>query len=119
MPSKERLSSAIEDDRAVPDDVLVELNARVGDLPQKVLERALSLFQGVRPEVDGAQFQQVEGEKGDPVVVSLTVELLEIRRAVEVAADRLAIEDQGARPKVRHCLPNEWKAIGPIVIHGV
>ena len=50
-----------EDRSAVSVDVLVELNARVGDLPQEVLERAPPFFERVRPEVGAAQLQQVEG----------------------------------------------------------
>jgi len=82
-----------EDGRAVPDDVLVELNARFGDLPQEVLKRTPSLFQRVRPEVDAAQLQQVEDVHEDPVIVRLAAQPLEIGYPVRFATDGLAIED--------------------------
>jgi hypothetical protein len=43
------------------------------------------------------------------------VELLEVCRTVGIAADRLAVEDQGARPQVRHRLPDEREPVGPVV----
>jgi hypothetical protein len=45
----------------------------VGNLPQQILQPAPSLLQGHDPEVDPAQFQQVEGVEGDPAVVALAV----------------------------------------------
>jgi hypothetical protein len=92
-------AGVLEDRVNVPDDVLVELDALVGDLTQEVLEPAPALLQGFDPKVDAAQLQQVESIEEDLVVVGLAVELLEVRRAVRVAADRLAVEDQGGRPQ--------------------
>ena len=82
---------------------------------QEVLEPAPALLQGLDPQVDAAQLQQVEGVEEHPVVVSLAVELLEVRRAVGIAADRLAVEDQGARPQGRHRLPDEREPVRPVV----
>jgi hypothetical protein len=46
--------------------------------------------------------------------VSLTVELLEVRRAVGVAA-RFPVEDQDRRPKGRHGLPDQREPVGPVI----
>ena len=82
---------------------------------QEMFEPAPALLQGLDPQVDAAQFQQVEGVEEHPVVVGLAVELLEVRRAVRVAADRLAVEDQGGRPERRHGLPDEGEPVRPVV----
>jgi hypothetical protein len=58
-----------------------------------------ALLQRLRPQVDAAQHQQVEGVEEHLIVVSLAVELLEVRHAVGIAADRLAVEDKGALTK--------------------
>ncbi len=104
-----------EDRSAVSLDVLVELDARVGDLSEEVLEPTPALLQGLNPQVDPAQLQQVEGIEEHPDVVSLTVELLEVRRAVGVTEDRRAVEDKGGRPKSRHSLSNEGIPVRPVV----
>ena len=95
--------------------MLVELNTRVGDLPEEMLQAAPALLQGLDPQVDAAQLQQVESVEEHLVVVCLAVNPLEVRRAVGVAADRLAVEDKGARPKGRNSLSNERKPVGPVI----
>jgi hypothetical protein len=130
-----QLAGVLEDRLTVPDDVLVELDARVGDLSQEVLEPTPALLQGLNPQVDPAQLQQVEGVEEHPysatiwmrtlshldcraphpVIVSLTVKLLEVCRAVGIAADRLSVEDQGAWPQACYRLPDEREPVRPVV----
>ena len=102
-----QLAGVLEYCRAVADDVIVELDARTGDASQEILEPAPSLLQRQRPNVDAAQLQEVEGVEERSVVVSLTVELREVRCSVIVADDRLSVEDQGALTKGCHGLPDE------------
>jgi hypothetical protein len=47
--------------------------------------------------------------------VGLTVELLEVGHPVGGAAHCLAVDDQGARPKARHCLPDEREPVRPVI----
>jgi hypothetical protein len=71
MPSKPSLQ-AREDGRPSPSMCLI-LYARVDDVPHEMLEPAPSLLQCLDPQVDSAQFQQVEGVEEDAVVVRLAV----------------------------------------------
>jgi hypothetical protein len=109
------LAGVLEDGRSIPVEVLVELDALIGDPLQEMLEPAFPRFQKVRPEIDATQFQQVEGVQEHPVVVGSAVEPLEVGHPVEVAADRLTVQDQGARPKARHCLSDEREPVRPVV----
>jgi hypothetical protein len=59
-------AGVLEYGRPVPDDVLVELDALVGDLSQEVLEPTPALLQRLDPKVDPAQLQQVEGVEDRP-----------------------------------------------------
>jgi hypothetical protein len=110
-----QLAGMLEYCRAVADDVIVELDAWTGDPSQEILEPAPSLLQRQRPNVNAAQLQEVEGVEERPVVVSLAVEHLEVRRAVTVADDRLSVEDQGALTKGCHGLPDEREPARPVV----
>jgi hypothetical protein len=80
-----------------------------------MLEPALALLQRPDPRSMPPSSQQVEGVEERPVVVRLAVELLEVRRAVGVADDRLAVEDQGARPEARYGLSDEREPVGPVI----
>jgi len=81
-------AGVLEDRSAVSLDVFIELDARVSDLPQEVLEPASALLQGLDPQVDAAQFQEIEGVEERSAIVGLAVKLLEVRRTVGIAADR-------------------------------
>jgi hypothetical protein len=74
-------AGVLEDRSAVPLDVFIELDAPVGDLPQEVLEPAPALLQRLDPQVDAAQLREIERVEEHPLVVSLTVELLEVCRS--------------------------------------
>jgi hypothetical protein len=53
-PLEPELAGVLEYCRAVADDVIVELDARTGGLPQEILEPAPSLLQRQRSQVDPA-----------------------------------------------------------------
>jgi hypothetical protein len=96
---KAQPSGVLKDGRSVALDVLVELYPGVADLLHEMLEPAPALLKALDPQVDSAQLQQIEGVEEGADVVGPAAQQLEVGDTVGVAADRLAVEDQGARPK--------------------
>jgi hypothetical protein len=111
---KAELAGMGEDGHAVSDDMLVELDAGLGDLPQEMLQPTPAFPQRLWPQIDAGQLQQVEGLQEHPIIIGLAVQLLKVRHAVAAAVDRLAVQDQGVRAEGRHGCGDERKLLRPI-----
>jgi hypothetical protein len=72
-------------------------------------------LQRLRPIVEAAELEQIEGVEEHRLIVRLAVQLVEDGHAVAVAVDRLAVDDHVARPKGFQGLTDKRKLVRPVI----
>ncbi len=111
---KAQFASVLENDLAVTVEMFVVTNARLG-FSQKALQRGLAYFQRLTAQVVAVQLQQIERVQENRIIVSLRMQLLEIRHAVGAARHRLAVQCHGLGAQRRYGFDNLWIFDRPIM----
>ena len=107
------LARVLEDVGTVADQVFVEVNPFPG-IAQYFCELHLALLERSQSPVFAVKFEEIEGVEHHRLVVSLAMQLVEIRYAVLVADHGFAIDDGRLSLEPAHRLNDPAKSVCPV-----